>query len=146
MSWVKFFEILGVGLLASPLVWEVLNDKDGDAHITRARVFEPYQLLSKKIDVYVRVVLIAAAAGFNYWINDVSVSRSVALALAIHFMFFDYVIAFVLIEREIIGGQWFTYMGSKGIDNIYRWRTMDPRVRLLVRVLVFAGALIFYFL
>jgi len=146
MSWARYFEILGAALLASPLVWEITNDKDGDAHITRAKVFAPYQILSKRIDVYVRVALIAVAAGFNYWVNGVSVSRSVALALAIHFMFFDYGIAFVLIKRKIIVGHWFTYLGSKGMDNISAWRRMDPRLRLLARVLVFTGALTFYFL
>lgn len=148
MSWDKYFEVVGLILLASPLVWEVTNDKDGDAHISRAKVFEPYQLLSKKVDVIARVCFTLAAALFNYLVNDVPFLKSVFLAAGLHFFFFDYIIAYVLITRGIIDDRfnhWFTYLGSKGLDNFYYWKTMDPVARLVIRVLVLALSLTIYF-
>lgn len=145
MNWQLYFSILGFLLCWVPLIWETVNDSDGDAHISRAKVFEPYQLLSKKVDVIARIVFALGAGLFDYLVNDRNFFKSVFLAFSAHFFLFDYLIAYILIRREIIVGHWFTYLGSKGMDNIYHWRSMDPRARLALRAFVFALALWLYF-
>jgi len=140
----EYLKIVGLCLLAAPLVWEITNDKDGDAHLTRG-LFKPYRILSKRLDIATRISIATAAGMFNWYFNGVNFFKSVFLSGALHFFLFDYIIAFVLIARGVVVGHWFTYLGSKGMDNVYHWKTMDPVGRLIVRALVFALALAIYF-
>lgn len=148
MDWNKYFQILGALLCAFPCIWELTNDKNGDAHVSHFKMLAPYVTMSKKVDVIARVGLTIAVALFNYYVNDINAIRTAALAAGVHFFFFDYIIAYLLISRKIIDDRfnnWFSYLGSKGLDNFHYWKTMDPVGRLVLRILVLALSLIIYF-
>jgi len=134
-------EIIGVILLTSPLLWELWNDKDGDSHISRGFI----ELPSKKVDVLVRVFLVSILALFNLLLNDKEIFKSVTFSGAVHFLLFDYLIAYILSKRGIIKGQWWSYMGSKGIDNYPLWKKLHPIIKLIIRVIIFIISSIIYF-
>ena len=83
--------------------------------------------------------------GFNFW-------ASLALSIAIHFAFFDYIIAYILIKNGTIEPpkgveyHWFTYTGKSGVvDNIRLWREMDPWTKLMARLSLLTVAMLTFF-
>jgi hypothetical protein len=142
-----FVEILGIAMLSSAFIWEVWNDKDGDAHISRVGWNAHIALLSKRIDIYARCVLAAAASMLNIYVTHHNVIASMILAGAIHFMFFDYTIHYFLYKNGVIADRrWWSYLGSKGtIDNAEWWRNKSWGVRLAIKVAVFIIACVIYF-
>lgn len=123
-------------LLFIPLIWEIYNDRNGDAHQTRG-FFKRWNLSSKKVDVIGRIILALLLSFLNYIINRVAIGKSIFLCGAIHFLFFDYIIAYILIQKRIIKGHWYSYMGSKGIDNFHTWKQISPNIRFLIRLIIF---------
>jgi len=63
------------------------------------------------------------------------------MCFALFFMIFDYLIA----TRFAPQGQWFEYGGKSGwFDNIAMWKNLNPWAKFAARLIVFAGALIYY--
>ena len=87
-------------LFFTPLIWEVLNDKDGDSHITRS-FLKKWEVSSKKVDVMVRVIIALCISLINYLFYQIAPWKTILLCGAIHFLLFDYVIAYILIKRGI---------------------------------------------
>ena len=131
-------------LFFTPLIWEVLNDKDGDSHITRS-FLKKWEVSSKKVDVMVRVIIALCISLINYLFYQIAPWKTILLCGAIHFLLFDYVIAYILIKRGIIKGNWYSYMGSKGIDNVGWWKNLNPNLKLVARIIIFVIAFLIYF-
>lgn len=73
------------------------------------------------------------------------------MSVAIHFLFFDYSIQYILIKNGTLEPprgvkyHWFTYQAKAGvIDNIGLWRNMNPWVKLCIRVGYFTMALMLF--
>lgn len=132
--------MISILLLSLPLIWELWNDRNGDSHISRGFI----KLPSKKVDVIVRVILAFLVSLINYILYDKEIIKSISLSGAIHFLCFDYLIAYILIKRKIIKGKWWSYMGSKGMDNIKLWKNIKPQYKFLIRLTIFVTILIFY--
>lgn len=121
-------------ILCVPTIWEVFNDRKGD--------------FNKSFDVLFRIVTMLLASwtvsenfGFNFF-------ASLNLSLAIFFLFFDYVIAYVLIRNGTLEPpkgvkyHWFTYQAKSGvIDNLKFWKSLKPAIKLGIRIAYFTGAL-----
>lgn len=118
--------------LTAPLLWEIPDDAHGD--------------LNKKRDVVIRV-MIAVASAFLNWVFGLSeIWSALLLSLAIHFLIFDYWIAYLLVKNKVIRSQeWFNVIGKKGVwDNIGWWNALGGWGKLAVRVIVFTMSLIAY--
>lgn len=133
--------MIGVLILCIPLIWELWNDRNGDAHISRG----PLELPSKKVDVLVRISIASTGAIINLFLYDKEIFKSVALCGAIHFLLFDYLIAYILSTKRIVKGHWWSYTGSKGIDNYPLWKQTPPIIKLVIRLIIFIIASIVYF-
>lgn len=142
------FNIVGLCLLATPLIWEIHNDRDGDAHLSRG-LLRPYKILSKRLDVVTRITIAVLVSMINYYAAGASFWASLILSGSLHFLLFDYIIAYILIENKVVSSvntHWFTYLGSKSVvDNWSFWKDQDPVSRLILRVLVFVTSLVVYF-
>lgn len=134
-------QIIGIINLIIPTGWELVNDRNGDKDKTR--------------DIFVRYALMVSSAVVNFfWVTGKSVFDSVFLSAGIHFMIFDYAIAWWLIMRKTKGKpgiepprgvkyHWFTYLLSGSpFDNLwYKW---NPWVRFGIRVIVLGAAIAIY--
>lgn len=112
-----------------PTFWEVVDDLRGDEN--------------KSFDVFVRVFLCVVAGGLvtvilrkGMWVFIAATN----LSLAMHFLLFDYVLAFMLIKNGTLEPprgttyHWFTYTAKKGfVDNIPWWRAANPWLKLAIR-------------
>jgi hypothetical protein len=120
-------------LLLSPLGWESIDDHKGD--------------LKHATDVYVRIG-IAIIAGLTVYVFTAHTRWSAALlALAVHFFFFDYIVAYILEKNGVIrpGSHWFTYLGkSSDQDGLKPWVSIGPWGRLIVRSLVLVTSIYLY--
>lgn len=137
-------KIISVIWLVIPLIWEILNDKNGDDHNTRG-LLARFNIPSKKVDVIVRILLAIILSVCNNYLVDMPIWKSIFLCGAIHFLFFDYIIAYILIKKGIIKGHWYSYMGSKGIDNVKSWKNVHPHVKLIFRLVLFIISFYIYF-
>jgi len=75
-------------------------------------------------------------------------ASTIFMALSIHFLVFDYLIAATLKRNNVINPQsnWFNYLGkSSWIDTRKWWIACGPWVRFGIRLAVFAIALLIYF-
>lgn len=128
MSSSPFAHALGIILLFGPYVWECIDDKDGD--------------LNKRQDLYIRAAAMITVSVFNGVLNFknifIGIASSFLLSWGIHFMLFDYTIAFILIKRQVVelkNIHWFSYLGKLGAwDNWSPWRNLTQRNRLLIRL------------
>lgn len=130
--------------ITAPLFWELWNDRNGDAHVTRGPL-KQYQLMSKQVDVSIRIMIACAASVLNSW-NGINFWAALAMCGATHFLFFDYTIVFILVKRGIMAAHihWYTYLGDNGVDDLGIWKRSPPWLRLGVRLTVFTLALIWY--
>lgn len=115
--------------MALPTVWELWNDRRGD--------------LNKFEDGIWRVT-IAAVASIIVKHSALGFLAAFNLSMAIHFMFFDYIIAYILIKNGTLEPprgvkyHWFSYTAKSGvIDNLKFWRNMNPWLKLGIRVAYF---------
>lgn len=133
----QILTVIGLASLAAPLVWELHNDRFGDDHLSRG----VFKVMSKRLDVWTRVVIAVLVSLINHYIAGASIVASIILSGAIHFFIFDYAIA-ALLGRS----NWFEYLGEKSIvDNVSFWRGISPEARFVIRLLVLALALVIYF-
>lgn len=127
-------EILCVILLSSPTVIEVINDAKGD--------------YNKDADTIKRLILMTVASLITISLTGRTWSPPL-LTFGIFFFFFDYLVTYYLIKNRVVeikGATWFNYLGKVGrFDNFKVWKRMRPGYRLLIRIIVFATALYFYF-
>lgn len=112
-------------------IWEVWNDRKGD--------------FNKGFDVFIRMILFTLEAYILHLIFDKSVLVSLVIPFAVFFLFFDYLIAAVLIRNGVIQGHWFNYQAKSGVvDNIGFWKRMNPWLKLGVRLIVFIVAVLIF--
>lgn len=127
-------EILCVVALSMPTIVEVINDAHGD--------------YDKDKDTIKRVILMAASSLLTMALTDRTWSPWL-MTFGIFMFFFDYVVTYYLIKNKVVeikGATWFNYLGKIGrFDNFKVWKRMRPGYRLLIRTIIFAAALIFYF-
>lgn len=125
--------ILSILLLCGPLVFELVDDRQGDT--------------DKTMDVALRIA-IGLLASFVAWFTDGrNFLAAFNLSMAIHWMFFDYAINIILnktvYEKKV---NWFTHVGKSGvIDNLKFWKEMNPYVKLGIRVAYFLISVTLYF-
>lgn len=118
-----------------PTAWEIYNDRNGEDKKGKVR------------DGIILVVAGVIIAGLSYWLGESPVA-AILLILAIRVMFFDYIITIVLYKRGVIerpeARKWWSYMGStsKGWDKIVS--KVDYRLRIAIRICVFALAVLYY--
>lgn len=128
-------QIIAIINLIVPTGWEVLNDRRGDTNKTQ--------------DIFVRYGLGTLAAVINFfWITGKPVFDSLLLSMGIHFMIFDYIIAWWLIRTGKIEAprgvkyHWFSYVGRSPFDSL--WTNWNPKVRLVIRAVILATAIAIY--
>lgn len=139
-------EVLGIAILSAPLIWELWNDKNGDAHISRVDWNEDVQMLSKRVDIYARFAIVGVASMANSFLGHHPL-QSIIMSGAIHFLLFDYLIVVVLTKNGVIetAAQWWDYLGSKGFDNFEWWKGKSWQVRMAIKIVVFIIACVIYF-
>ena len=120
-------DITAILVLFASFFWEVKDDEFGE---------NPRQ---KRVDLFFRLWIMALSAIFADYLSGRGVIESFAVAWGIHFMFFDYTIAYVLGRQR-----WYDYLGSNPTDNFLT--KIDYRVRLGLRVLFLGGTLTYYFI
>jgi uncharacterized membrane protein len=126
--------LLAILLLFAPLVWELIQDRNGEAPAEKTQ------------DIFIRLLLAVTAAVVGWYIAGKAIPDGVLLSLAIHFLAFDYMINWILKKRKVIETteSAFTYLGSSWTDDVLRqWK---PMVRFLVKLGVLVGAVIIYIL
>lgn len=131
-------------LLLLPLIWELYNDRNGDAHTTRG-LLKRYNIPSKKIDVIVRGGLDITIAFIVNKITNIPFVVCLGVTISNHIMFFDYLIAYILIKKGIIKGHWYSYMGSGEIDSNTIWKNINPHIKLVIRLIIFLTFTYLYF-
>lgn len=127
--------LIAILLLSSPTAWEIWNDRHGD--------------LNKVTDVAVRLTLMGVTALIcDVWFSLIA---SLNLSIAIHFAFFDYIIAYILIKNGTIEPprgvriHWFTYVGKSGVvDNFKFWRNMRCGWRFAIRLTYLTVSLLIF--
>lgn len=134
----NLLNILSFCLLFIPTIWELINDRKGD--------------YNKDIDVFYRLISAGVISFAVHLFAKVNIYAAFNLAMAIHFLFFDYAIAAILIHNKTLEPprgvkyHWWTYQAKKGvIDNISFWKNLNPYVKLLIRVTYFVISIILYF-
>lgn len=92
--------------------------------------------------VLMAVALILSILGRLYL--NVPVLKSIALLLAWRILLFDYFVSYLLIRNGVIVGKWWSYSGKTTFwwDGIIAH--IDWRLRLLIRVILFGVALVYY--
>lgn len=123
-------EALALILCFLPTVWEIWDDRKGETKKDKER------------DVVVAIVLYIGVMLVAWWLGTPPV-KSISMMLGARVMFFDYVIHYILIRRGVIHGHWFTYVGKTSTFD-KRIAKVNPWIKLLVRVVVFAAALVYF--
>lgn len=134
--------LLSILILSIPLVSELIDDRNGET---------PEQ---KKKDVRVRAFLMIVCSGvalviispryvpwvtsLHLWPLTLTYLKCLFLSFAIFFGFFDFGINLILGRKP-----WFSYLSKSPLDRL--WSSWDWRWRLVIRGVVFVGALWFYF-
>jgi hypothetical protein len=128
--------IMGI-FLALPTVYEISDDAEGD--------------LNKKRDVIYRLLLMISMAFVAHLTGLSNFFVAFNLSLAIHFLFFDYIIQYILIKNGTLEPpkgvtyHWFTYQAKSGvIDNLRFWRNMNKWVKLGIKLAYFTISLILF--
>lgn len=129
--------IISIILLFAPTVLELFDDMKGDKN--------------KAADVMLRCLIGVGVALVGFFLIGKPILDSFMLSMAIHFMFFDYLITYILLRNGTIEQprevkyHWFSYTGKSGvIDNLKLWKEMKPRTKLYVRVGVLVIAVLIW--
>lgn len=126
-------QALVILLCFAPTVWEIIDDARGETRKDKIR------------DAVIAAGLYSVIALALWWILETHPLKSLALMIAIRVMFFDYVIAYVLIRRGVIKGSWFRYVGKTA-----RWdralSKVNPWTKLALRIVIFAGSVTYFLL
>ena len=119
--------IILLGLIASEV--EARNDQWGESK-------------KDKIRDAILLTIFASIVSYLAWqFVDVNPLKTVAVLLAVRIAYFDYRVSYLLIKNKIIVGKWFLYSGKTA-----KWDKLiskvNPWLRLVVRVIIFALALL----
>jgi len=77
------------------------------------------------------------------WLGDVNPLKTLALVLGVRVLVFDYFSQWLLIKHDVIVGHWFFYDGKTAyFDRLVS--KINPWVRLALRIVLFALALLLY--
>lgn len=126
--------LLSIILLAFPLLYHLVNDRNGE---------KPSE---KSIDILIVSLIAIAASVVGFFISDKPIIDGLFLSFAIHFMFFDYLIVVILKKRGVIETKQsaFEYLGSSYTDDVLRqW---SPWTRFWIKIGQLIVAIIIYFL
>jgi hypothetical protein len=127
--------IIALLTLFLPLLWEIYSDRKGETSEEKMR------------DVLWRLLLTAVAALTNFFLIGKPILDTIFLTLAIHWMFFDYIITWWLIKKGVIETHktWFEYLGKFSVmDNLRAWVTIGAKGRFWVKVGVLVVAILIY--
>lgn len=125
-------EIIAWVSLIFPLFWELIDDRHGDA-VKKNQVF----------DMVMRLTFFALSGIFHQILYQKFIEGTV-LSIAVFFLCFDYLVAYLLIRNGVVIGHWFSYLsGKKFFDKIMV--RLFPWQRLALRICVLIGAIILYF-
>jgi hypothetical protein len=126
---------LAIISLFVPLAIELWNDRNGET------------AEEKVTDVAWRMVLAVVAGIVNFYMIDKPIFDSMFLALAIHWLLFDYLITWWLIKKGVIETHksWFEYLGKFSVmDNFRLWVQIGPWGRFTAKAVVFIIALVIF--
>lgn len=130
-------ELLSILTLCLPTVWEIYNDRHGD--------------LNKSSDVIWRIVIGLLAALAVSHLNLIRFVIAFNLSMAINFLLFDYLIAYILIRNGTLEPpkgvkyHWWSYIAKSGfVDNVPFWIKLNLWVKLAIRVVYFGISLLLY--
>lgn len=118
------------------LIWEVYNDRHGDAN--------------KWFDVIVRLIVLVCESQLIHLFLHKPFITSLLLSTAIFFLFFDYVITYILIKNGTVEPprgvryNWFTYEAKSGIFDTMDWWKYSPWLRLGIKLAYFLVSLILF--
>lgn len=128
-------------ILSVPTIWELWDDRKGET------------LQQKKWDVWKRALwmLIASSlvafirldgsshptinGALHYYLDVVT---AYALSVAIFLLVFDYSINLILGRKP-----WYSYLSKSPLDKL--WSGWNWKVRMVVRVAVFVGAMVWFY-
>lgn len=140
--------ILAFAVLFVPTIWELWDDRNGEDKQGKLRdrykkgiVWAVSTFVS--LVIYFWPVLLVKSSGavlVGWW-----TLKSWIMALAIHFLIFDYAIVIILKHRGVIETKEsaFSYLG-KTANYPKFWVKMNPWIRFCIRLTIFAIALIIY--
>lgn len=118
-------------------LWEVWEDRHGD--------------LYKSQDVIIRIALLLAEAIALHFIFIKPLIDSLFLSIAVFFMFFDYLIAMVLIKNGVVEPRrgttytWWTYTAKSGVfDNLKLWKDAKPWTKFFIKLGALIAAVIIF--
>lgn len=120
-------DLAAILVLFTAFFWELKDDERGE---------NPRQ---KRIDLFFRLWIMVLSAIFADYLSGRGVLESFLVAWAVHFMFFDYAIAYVLGRQK-----WYDYLGTNPTDEFLD--KFDWRLRLIIRLTLLGGSLTYYFL
>jgi|SRR5688572_228092 len=125
---------LAIISLFVPLAIELWNDRNGETAEEKVN------------DAIWRVVLAVVAGIVNFYMLNKPIFDAMFLALAIHWLLFDYLINIILYKNNVIDyANWFSYTGKTGfIDDISLWKRIGPWGRFTVKTVVFITALVIF--
>lgn len=125
-------EIIAWMSLIFALFWELIDDRYGDS-VKKNQVF----------DMVMRVTFFLVS-GVLHQILYHKFFEGTVLAIAVFFLCFDYLVAYLLIRNGVVIGHWFSYLsGRKFFDKIMV--RLFPWQRLALRICVLIGSITFYF-
>lgn len=129
-------------ILSIPTAYELWRERKGEK--------PEHKIQSTKVRAQL-IVICAAIANcisgprFIPWVTSehlwplmVAYSKFIFMSFAIFFLVFDYCINLILGRKP-----WFKYLSNSPLDLL--WKSLDWRVRLAIRVLVFMGSLIWFY-
>lgn len=119
-------ELIAFFALAVPTAWELIDDRVMDHN--------------KKMDVLTRGLLMMSVSILAWYLTGRHVLAALALTIGIHFLIFDYAVAYLLGVKE-----WFSFLGTTSdIDRLKWWRSMSPWKRFWLRFIFFTVSVVMY--
>lgn len=115
-------------LYAVPSVVEAWTDRKGETSG------------GKRKDLIWLLIVLFLLTVFAWLLLHVQPLKSIALLLGWRVLFFDYLVAYLLIRNGVIVGHWFTYSGKTAVFDRLTAK-VHPVLRLVVRLSLFAFAL-----
>lgn len=118
-------------LCAIPLSVHIFDDRHGD---------------NRKLNDLLALSAVSLLMAWIYFKLGIDPLRTLAAIFGWHFFLFDYLIVAVLRKNEVIrsDARWFSYVGkSAKLDRL--WGKLKPAQRFAIRLAVFVGAVVIWF-
>jgi hypothetical protein len=118
-----------LGLIASEV--EARNDQWGESK-------------KEKIRDAIFLIIFASVVSYLAWqFAAVNPLKTVVVLLAVRIAYFDYRVSYLLIRNKVIVGKWWSYSGKTAFTDRLTGR-VHWGIRLGLRVVIFAGAVVYY--